>query len=142
MIVREIADADIPIATVLLGQLGYEMTQDEMARRLAIVLRDSSHRVWVCEANGRVVGVLHAFFRPALEKPPEVVVEALVVEAAQRSRGVGERLMAEAEVFARRFPNASVSLYSGTQRIDAHRFYERLGYIRSGTSALMRKKLA
>jgi GNAT superfamily N-acetyltransferase len=84
----------------------------------------------------------HAFFRPALEKPPEVVVEALVVEAAQRSRGVGERLMAEAEVFARRFPNASVSLYSGTQRIDAHLFYERLGYIRSGTSALMRKKLA
>jgi GNAT superfamily N-acetyltransferase len=142
MNVRPIADADIPVATVLLGQLGYEMPQEEMARRLAIVLRDSGHRVWVCEAGGRVVGILHAFFRPALDKVPEVVVQALVVEAAQRSTGIGERLMAEAEAFARSFPSASVALYSGAQRTDAHRFYERLGYARTGTSALMRKKLA
>lgn len=142
MNVRPIADADIPIATVLLGQLGYEMPQDEMARRLSVVLNDGGHRVWVCEIDGRVVGILHAFFRPALDKVPEVMVQALVVEAAKRSKGIGERLMAEAEAFARSFASASVSLYSGAQRVDAHRFYERLGYTRSGTSALMRKKLA
>jgi GNAT superfamily N-acetyltransferase len=142
MVVRPIAGADIPGATVLLGQLGYEMPQDEMARRLSVVLNDGGHRVWVCESDGRVVGILHAFFRPALDKVPEVMVQALVVEAAKRSKGIGERLMAEAEAFARSFPSASVSLYSGAQRVDAHRFYERLGYRRSGTSALMRKKLA
>lgn len=141
MNIRPIADGDVPEATVLLGQLGYDMPQDELARRLATVLRDAGHRVWVCEANGRVVGILHAFFRPALDKAPEVMVQALVVEAAQRSKGIGERLMAEAEAFARSFPGASVSLYSGTARADAHRFYERLGYARIATSALMRKKL-
>lgn len=141
MNVRPIADADIPIATLLLGQLGYDMPRDELARRLAIVLRDGGHRVWVCELDGKVVGILHAFFRPALDKVPEVMVQALVVEAAQRSKGVGERLMAEAEAFARGFSSASVSLYSGAARADAHRFYERLGYVRTGTSALMRRKL-
>jgi GNAT superfamily N-acetyltransferase len=126
----------------LLGQLGYEMPPEEAARRLAIVLRDGGHRVWVCELDGRVVGILHAFFRPALDKVPEVMVQALVVEAAQRSKGIGKRLMAEAERWARSFANASVSLYSGTARAYAHRFYERLGYARTATSALMRKKLA
>jgi GNAT superfamily N-acetyltransferase len=141
MKVRPISGDDIGAATMLLGQLGYEMPPAEAARRLDIVLRDGCHRVWVCEQDGRVVGLLHAFFRPALEKPPEVIVEALVVEASQRSKGIGERLMAEAESWARSYGSGSVSLYSGSARKDAHRFYARIGYARAATSELMRKQL-
>jgi GNAT superfamily N-acetyltransferase len=142
MKVRPISDGDIGAATTLLGQLGYEMPTAEAARRLNLVLGDPGHRVWVCEQDGRVVGLLHAFFRPALDKPPEVMVQALVVEASQRSKGIGERLMAEAEAWARSYPSASVSLYSGSARKDAHRFYARIGYARAATSELMRKQLA
>jgi GNAT superfamily N-acetyltransferase len=88
------------------------------------------------------LGLLHAFFRPALDKPPEVVVQALVVDGAQRSKGVGEALMKVAEQWARENGSATVSLYSGARRADAHRFYERLGYARTGASNLMRKTLA
>src|SRR5262249_55464799 len=101
MQVRPIGDDDIPTATILLAQLGYKMPTAEVARRLRLVLDDPGHRVWVSEQDGRVVGLLHAFFRPALDKPPEVMVQALVVEASQRSKGIGERLMAEAEAWAR-----------------------------------------
>ena len=142
MKVRPISGDDIGAATMLLGQLGYAMPRAEAARRLEIVLRDGCHRVWVCEQDGRVAGLLHAFFRPALEKPPEVIVEALVVEASQRSKGIGERLMAEAESWARSYGSKSVSLYSGSARKDAHRFYARIGYARAATSELMRKQLA
>jgi GNAT superfamily N-acetyltransferase len=142
MQVRPISDDDIPAATNLLGQLGYEMPPAETARRLKVVLRDPGHRVWVSEQDGRVVGLLHAFFRPALDKPPEVMVQALVVEASQRSKRIGEWLMAEAESWARSYPSASVSLYSGSARKDAHRFYARIGYARAATSELMRKQLA
>jgi GNAT superfamily N-acetyltransferase len=141
MVIRPIAEADIPVATVLLEQLGYAMSEAEAARRLAVVRLAAGHRVWVAEEGGRVVGLLHAFFRPALDKPPEVMVQALVIDAAQRSKGIGEALMGIAEQWARASGSATVSLYSGSQRADAHRFYERLGYARTGTSNLMRKAL-
>jgi GNAT superfamily N-acetyltransferase len=92
MVVRPIEEADIAAATGLLAQLGYPMSAPEVTRRLAIVRAAYGHRVWVADDGGEVVGLLHAFFRPALEKPPEVVVEALVVDAPRRSRGIGDRL--------------------------------------------------
>ena len=139
MVVRPLVEADIAAATSLLGQLGYPMSEAEVARRLAMVRAAPDHRVWVADDSGQVVGLLHAFFRPALEKPPEVVVEALVV--SRRSQGIGERLMQVAEQWARDSGSATVSLYSGVQRTDTHRFYERLGYATVGTSQLMRRVL-
>jgi GNAT superfamily N-acetyltransferase len=77
----------------------------------------------------------------ALEKPPEIVVQALVVDAARRSQRIGERLMQVAEQLAREIGSTTVSLYSGLQRTDTHRFYERLGYTKLGPSQQMRKVL-
>jgi GNAT superfamily N-acetyltransferase len=141
MVVRPVEEADIATATGLLAQLGYPMWAMEVTRRLAMVRAAHGHRVWVADDGGQVVGLLHAFFRPALEKPPEVVVEALVVDANRRSQRIGERLMQVAEQWARETGSTTVSLYSGVQRADTHRFYERLGYAKNGTSHLMRKVL-
>jgi GNAT superfamily N-acetyltransferase len=140
MPVRTIADSDIPAATVLIAQLGYEMPQVELARRLKTVLGHVDHRVWVYDDGGKGVGLLHAFFRPALDKPPEVIVQALVIEASQRSRGVGEALMQVAEAWARERGCTSVALYSRVDRDRAHRFYERLGYEKKAVSAMLRKE--
>jgi GNAT superfamily N-acetyltransferase len=140
MAVRTIADSDIPAATVLIGQLGYEMPQVELERRLKAVLGHVDHRVWVCDEGGTVVGLLHAFFRPALDKPPEVMVQALVIEASQRSKGVGEALMQVAESWARETGCTSVALYSRVDRDRAHSFYERLGYEKKVASMQLRKE--
>jgi GNAT superfamily N-acetyltransferase len=140
MAVRTIAESDIPAAAVLIGQLGYEMLRPELQRRLQAVLGEANHRVWVFDDGGEAVGLLHAFFRPALDKPPEVIVQALVIEASRRSKGVGEALMQVAETWAREKGCTSVALYSGMDRDRAHRFYERLGYEKKAASALLRKQ--
>ncbi len=141
MVVRPIDEADIAPAAGLLKQLGYPMSVAEVVRRLAVVRAAHGHRVWVADDGGEVVGLMHAFFRPALDKPPEVVVQALVVDASRRSRGIGEQLMQVAEQFAREADSATVSLYSGVSRTDTHRFYEGLGYAKLGASVQMRKVL-
>jgi GNAT superfamily N-acetyltransferase len=141
MVVRPIAEPDLAAATALLEQLGYPMSAAEVNRRLKIVCAAPGHRVWVADNGGHVAGLLHAFFRPALDKPPEVVVQALVVDATRRSQRIGERLMQVAEQWARETSSATVSLYSGVQRTDTHRFYERLGYMKIGPSLQMRKVL-
>lgn len=140
MAVRTIVDSDIAAATVLIGQLGYEMPQEELARRLKAVLGHADHRVWVYDDGGKAVGLLHAFFRPALDKPPEVMVQVLVIDASQRSRGVGEALMQTAEAWAREKGCTSVALYSRVDRDRAHRFYERLGYEKKLASVQLRKE--
>lgn len=141
MIVRDLLPADLPVAAVLLDQLGYAMDEGEVRKRFERVLRAPDHRARVAEMDGPVVGLLHVFERPALEKPCEAVVQAIVVDARTRGAGVGAALMADAEAWARARGLTSVTLYTNIGREPAHAFYEGLGYSKTGTSHLMRRGL-
>ena len=61
------------------------------------VTSTADHLVLVAEVEGRVVGLLHVFVRPAIENPREAVVQALVVGEAYRRAGVARSSMAAAE---------------------------------------------
>ncbi len=97
----------------------------------------STHRVIVAEEDGEIVGVLHAFERPALEKPCEVVVQALIVDETRRGSGIGAVLMHEAETWATTCGLSSTALYTRIDRDAARAFYERIGYRLIATSHLM-----
>ena len=71
--------------------------------------------------------------RPALEKPCEAVVQALIVDGSLRKTGVGRILMAAAET--------CLVLHTRDDREDARAFYEHLGYQKAATSHLMSKAL-
>lgn len=137
MIVRDVRKSDLASVHRLIGQLGYPTDPLEFQARFERVAATLDHRIFVAEEDGRVVGVLHAFVRPALEKPCEVVVQALVVEADRRSAGVGEALMREAEAWAAGHGLSSTALYTRIDRDRSRAFYERLGYRLKGTSNLM-----
>jgi GNAT superfamily N-acetyltransferase len=121
----------------LLQQLGYEVAEAELAGRMAGVLQAPDHWLAVAELEGRPAGLLHVFKRPALEKPCEAVVQALVVDAGLRGRGIGRALMRAAEAWARAQGVGSVALHTR----QAQTFYEGLGYRRIASSDLMRKAL-
>jgi GNAT superfamily N-acetyltransferase len=55
----------------------------------------------------------------------KLYVDDLVTSAAERSHGVGAALLAELEERARAAGCQVLDLDSGTQRVDAHRFYLR-----------------
>jgi ribosomal protein S18 acetylase RimI-like enzyme len=139
---RPMRKADLPAVLGLLEQLGYAMDADELARRYASVAAEQRHHVLVAEAEGRVAGAMHVYARPALEKPPEAIVQSLVVDRSARGRGIGRALMEAAETWAAERGFGSVALTSQVTREEAHAFYERLGYERIATSLLLRKTLA
>ena len=139
--IRAMTEADLPAIRPLLAQLGYELDMAAVHRRFAAVSAAADHALFVAESEGAVVGFLHLFARAALEKPPEVVVQSIAVDAAARRGGIGRRLMQFAEGWARDNGFASVALATQTRRADAHAFYERLGYGIAATSHLMRKDL-
>jgi GNAT superfamily N-acetyltransferase len=142
MTIRFVSESDAEDAAGLIGELGYPLSREETARRIAMVLRAPDHRTWVYEDEGKAVGILHAFYRPAFDNPPEVMVQALVVAASHRSRGVGEALMQVAENWAQEVGSGSVSLYSRVDRDRAHQFYQRLGYTKASASNRLRKTFA
>ena len=140
--IREVTVEDLPEVRKLLMQLGYELSTAEVRRRFEAIAKAPDHSLCAAERHGQVIGLLHLYVRPALDKPPEVIVQALVVDETARGSGVGRRLMEVADKWAGQRGFTSVALTSHIARSEAHVFYERLGYPIEATSHLMRKKLA
>lgn len=139
-IIRSMTTRDLPKVRDLLRQLGYDLDEGELVRRFKMVDAAESHCLLIASNGEEVVAFVHMFHRPALEKPPEAVVQALVVDEKQRGAGVGRRLMDAAEKWASELDFESVVLSSSTMREDAHAFYRRLGYETVAPTFLLRKK--
>jgi GNAT superfamily N-acetyltransferase len=140
ILVRVMIGQDVPAVHRLLNQLGYDLRFDEAQRRFDAVIASDDHSLLVAELDGCVVGLLHVYLRPALEKPPEAVVQALVVDMVHRKRGIGRTMMSAAEHWTAERGFRSVALTSQIARQDAHAFYTALGYRLVATSHLLRKE--
>jgi len=84
----------------------------------------------VLEDGGQVLATCAVYIVPNLSHGAAswAIVENVVVDESCRSKGYGERLMAEAERLAREAGAYRLSLMSNMLRSDAHRFYARIGY--------------
>jgi N-acetylglutamate synthase-like GNAT family acetyltransferase len=89
--IREMEPMDIAVCRLLLSQVGYDLNLQEMKRRYEAIKQKQDHVIFVGEQDGQVVALLHLFERPAFDKPPEVIVQALVVDQNCRGTGVGKR---------------------------------------------------
>ena len=102
-------------------------------RRPASAAAEKGGHLWVVEdERGRVCACV------AVDEPSPGTAELhrLYVRPDQRRRGLGERLVRLVEDHARDVSAARVVFWSDTRFTDAHRLYERLGYVRGGTRPL------
>lgn len=140
--VRRACSADVAALAPLCGQLGYPSSEEEVRGRLAGIESAAGHALWVAEASdGKLAGFLNAYVMRTIDSDRRVEVAALVVDTAQRSRGVGQLLIAEVEKWARESGCGTIGLRSNVIRDRAHRFYERLGYVHYKTQKAFRKNL-
>ena len=93
----------------------------------ATAYREQGGHLWVAELDGRIVASVA--LRPAAE-PDGIALKSLYVARAARRRGLGDRLTALVEDEARRRGATFVELWTDTRFADAHRLYERRGYVR------------
>ncbi|HVR73830.1 MAG TPA: GNAT family N-acetyltransferase [Planctomycetota bacterium] len=84
-------------------------------------------RFWVAEEAGKVVGCVGAVPSRA---PGGMELKKLYVAREARRLGLGARLEGMVEAEARARGADHVELWSDTRFLDAHRLYERLGYVR------------
>ena len=139
--IRPMTTDDLPASRALLAQLGYPMDVRETRRRYDAVAASGDHALLVAEQDGRVMAFCHVYSRPALDKSPEAVVQALVVDQSCRGNGIGRVMMQAVETWAVEKGFASVALSSHVSRQAAHAFYGALGYRQEAVSVLFRKML-
>ncbi len=125
----------------LCEQLGYPVRAGEVGLRLAALAALPDHCLLVAESGGDVLGWIHVRNTLTLESTPWAEVDGLVVDARWRGRGVGTRLLDDAERWARERGLAEIRLRSNVIRAAAHQFYRARGYEVVKTQLNFRKRL-
>ena len=130
-------DLEAILALVAEDSMHYFDEPDEITdnQRAAIeeITADASQDLLVGEIDGAVVCTAQVTWMRMLASDGGLYcqVEAVRTAAARRGQGVGASLMAYIEDEARRRGAARMQLTSNRQRVRAHEFYERLGFVAS-----------
>ena len=140
LVIRAAREGDEARLVELSAQLGYRSTLEQMEVRLAALLADDGHAVFVVDLPGTpLAGWIHVFRYLVPEADLRGEIGGLVVDAACRRRGVGRALMRRAEQWAIEKGCSTVSLRSNVIREGAHAFYRSLGYSVYKTQHAFRK---
>ena len=132
IILRRATEADAKHAASLLTELGYPLTEADARNLLARSLPSATSYCLVVESAAEVIGLISAelfFYLPTGSTICRIT--SLVVSSQHRGHGLGQKLLAAATEFAREHHCSGLELTSAEGRVDAHRFYQRLGFSRT-----------
>ena len=139
VVLRPATAQDAERIAALFTDEGYPAGPSDIVARLERFASDYS-RVVVADLDGEVLGFIAFHALPRFEHDDRIVrILALVVDAGARERGVGHRLMTEAERAAAQLGAAFVEVTAGHHRPEARHLYESLGYDGSVTAYLRKR---
>ena len=135
--IRRATEDDVPAIVTLLADDELGMTRespDDLVPYLeafAAIDADHSEFLAVAVRAGEVIGTLQLSMLPGLSRKGALraQIEGVRVAAATRNSGLGQILIRWAIDEARSRGCVLVQLTSDKARTDAHRFYERLGFM-------------
>jgi ribosomal protein S18 acetylase RimI-like enzyme len=140
--IRQMAPEDAAAVANLTSQLGYPSTEADIKRRYARVQdRVDGQLIVALDINAAVVGWIHVQALPLLEADQLAEIWGLVVADTVRGSGVGRLLVEAAEEWAVKRGLDIMGVRSNTLRLEAHAFYEHLGYKVVKTQKAFRKNL-
>jgi len=138
---RHATPADLPFIVGLIvedsvvdsGDDASDAMHSDYVDALAAITADPDEEMFVVEENGAAVGCFQLSYLPGLMRRGmwRGQIEAVHVSAAMRNRGIGGEMMRWALARCRERGCGMVQLTSNKKRLDAHRFYERLGFLKS-----------
>jgi len=96
-------------------------------------MADKSCEILVAEDSGKIVGTCAIYY---IEVPargrPYAFLEGLVVDSTTRGKGIGTKMFEEIIKICRAKNCYKLLFTSGTDREDAHKLYEKLGFKKWG----------
>lgn len=136
MRIRELQTEDMPQLVHLMDQLGYPTSLEKLESRFSNIQSQPNYHTLVAELNNKVVGMAGLCHNLFYEYDSSYVrIVAFIVDIEHRHKGIGEKLMREAEKWAIKQGATHIMLNSGNreERKAAHKFYLNMGYTDKST---------
>jgi GNAT superfamily N-acetyltransferase len=139
--VRGARPADAAEMARLACELGYPTSDEAMSDRLSALLPDAGEHIAVVPDGDRLLGWVHVQRGLSLDIGSRAEIVGLVVDATARRHGLGRRLVAAAEDWARAQGLSSLMVRSNVARDVSHPFYASIGFERIKTQHVYTKRL-
>ena len=110
-------------------QLGYPLSIPETENNIAEMIKLEDHEAFVARDKLQIVGWIHVFSTLRLESNPFVEIGGMVVHQGYRGKGIGRLLIWQAKDWAVKKNAGTLRVRCNTKRIEAHQFYEAMGFI-------------
>jgi GNAT superfamily N-acetyltransferase len=140
-LLRRATREDLPALVALLADdmLGAQRERPGLplapgyAQAFDAIERDPNCELLVACRDGRIVGTMQLDYTPGLSRQGawRATIEAVRVASPERSKGTGRAMIEWAIERAHARGCRIVQLSTDRSRDDAHRFYERLGFVAS-----------
>ncbi|MFN2148857.1 MAG: GNAT family N-acetyltransferase [Anaerolineales bacterium] len=105
---------------------------EQVSQRIEELPKDD--RLLLAVLGETLLGFAHLRIAHSLAYNPSAEVVSIIVREQNRRQGIGRRLVAAAETWARQSGRAYLLLHTDVTRTPAHAFYTALGYQKSSTS--------
>ncbi|MCY7782262.1 MULTISPECIES: GNAT family N-acetyltransferase [unclassified Bacillus (in: firmicutes)] len=113
----------------VMNELRTDLDKETYLQRLEACVRKESYMLFALYEDTAIRALCGALPRVSIHQGEYLWVADLVTTAPCRSKGYGKMLLHYAADWARKAGFGSVSLSSGLQRKDAHRFYtDKMGF--------------
>lgn len=124
--------------------LGYSVSIETVMKQIQKLSEDVNHHyiyVYEDEKLQKVVGFVHAEVYESLYSYAGLNILGLAVLPEFQGKGIGRELMHYLEVNAKNDSVSFVRLNSADYRVEAHKFYESIGYVCDKTQKRFIKRL-
>ena len=142
MMVREARARDArQIHDLYQDVMQYDFPVEQMEKMIEIVYRDNNNYVFVAVENEKIQGVIEVVIKYSIHKEPYLIINTLAVALDAQRKGVGTKLLAYVETFAKVHQLGSINVGSQFKRKNAHRFYQKNGFDLIKEHKIFEKKL-
>ena len=126
--IRKMNVEDAEAVNTLSKQLGYPLSIEQTRQNIKAILKSKDHIAFVAEYKQKIVGWTGAAQAIMIEVTPHCEMNGLVIEENHRGMGIGKLLIDRVKHWAKEKGNDKISLHCNVRRIEAHLFYEHLGF--------------
>lgn len=127
--IRRVSISDYKDIYMLNKELGYLYEEEKVRKKIKYIIENKKDIILVAYINNNIIGYIHGSEYELLYSDSLINILVFVVKESYRKNGVGTALIDKLEEIAIEKKYSGIRLVSGIDREDAHRFYERNGYI-------------